>query len=225
MSAAPLCALEAADVPAPSPSLEAITLTCVRGDRRLFHGLSLTLSPGQLLQVEGDNGAGKTSLLRILAGLGMPALGEVRWHGLAIAGQRDAYHRQLLYLGHLGALKDELTPQENLLADAHMAGLAGIDAVRVLEALDRMGLRRIAGLPVRVLSAGQRRRAALTRLLLSPPPLWILDEPFNALDAASVTLLQETLEAHVGGGGMAVLTSHQPVALAHTTPQRLKLAP
>lgn len=205
--------------------LEALGLTCVRGDRRLFHNLSVSLSPGQLLQVEGGNGAGKTSLLRILAGLGHPALGEVRWHGQAITRQRDIYHRHLLYLGHLGALKDELTPLENLLAEARAAGLEGIDAVRVLEALERVGLRRIAGLPVRVLSAGQRRRTALTRLLLSPPPLWILDEPFNALDADSVALLQDTLEAHVASGGMAVLTSHQPLTLAHTTPQRLRLTP
>ena len=225
MCAALSCDQKGVDVATPSPLLEAIGLTCVRGDRRLFHGLSFTLAPGQLLQVEGDNGAGKTSLLRILAGLGLPALGEVRWQGEAIARQRDDYGRALLYLGHLGALKEELTPLENLLADARIAGLDGIDAARVLEALERMGLRRVAGLPVRVLSAGQRRRTALTRLLLSPPALWILDEPFNALDTAAVERLREVLEAHVAGGGMAVLTSHQPLALARTLPQRLRLSP
>lgn len=205
--------------------LDALDLTCVRGDRRLFHRLTLGLAPGQLMQVEGDNGTGKTSLLRILAGLSLPALGEVRWNGRAIASQPDHYHRELLFLGHLGAVKDELSPLENLLTDARTAGLAAIGSDQVLQALDRMGLRRVADLPTRVLSAGQRRRTALTRLLLAPPPLWILDEPFTALDAAAVSLLQETLEAHVTGGGMAVLTSHQPLALARLQPLRLRLSP
>ena len=205
--------------------LEAIDLTCVRGDRRLFRGLSATLSPGELLQVEGENGAGKTSLLRILSGLGLPATGEVRWRGRPIVRERDAYARTLLYLGHLGALKDELTPEENLLSDARIAGAPGIGIVQVLDALDRMGLRRIARLPVRVLSAGQRRRTALTRLLLAPPPLWILDEPFNALDADAATLLRRTLQDHVSAGGMAVLTSHQPLALDGVAVRPLRLAP
>jgi heme exporter protein A len=205
--------------------LEAIELTCVRGDRRLFRHLSATLAPGQVLQVEGENGAGKTSLLRILAGLGLPAAGEVRWMGRSIARERDAYGRALLYLGHLGALKDELTPEENLLSDARIAGLAGVDRTQVRGALERMGLRRVAGLPTRVLSAGQRRRTALTRLLLAPPPLWILDEPFNALDVEAVGLLRRTLQDHVTGGGMAVLTSHQPLALDGVEVRPLRLAP
>jgi heme exporter protein A len=210
---------------ATAPRLEADGLTCVRGDRRLFHQLSLSLGAGQVLRVEGDNGAGKTSLLRILAGLGLPALGEVRWNGLAIARQRERYGRSLLYLGHLGALKDELTPEENLLTDAQLGGWPGVDRDRVLDALDRMGLRRVAALPARVLSAGQRRRTALTRLLLSPAPLWVLDEPFNALDVAAVEQLGRTLSAHTARGGLVVLTSHQPLALDGADLQRLRLAP
>jgi heme exporter protein A len=206
-----------------TPRLEAIGLTCVRGDRRLFHQLSLGLDPGQVLQVEGENGAGKTSLLRILAGLGVPVLGEVRWDGVAIAHQRDTYGQALLYLGHLAALKDELSTQENLLTDAQLGGWPGVDGARVLEALERMGLQRVAGLPSRVLSAGQRRRTALTRLLLSPATLWVLDEPFNALDMAAVDQLGQALTTHTARGGMAILTSHQPLSLDRIDLQRLRL--
>jgi len=208
----------------PPPMLEAFDLTCVRGDRCLFRALHTAVAPGQLLLVEGENGAGKTSLLRILAGLGLPALGRVLWKGQPIARQREAYGQSLLYLGHLGALKDELSPTENLVADARIAGLPDIGTEQVQHALDRMGLRRVADLPVRVLSAGQRRRAALTRLLLAPPPLWVLDEPFTALDSAAVDLLCRTLEAHLAQGGMAVLTSHQPVPLHSASTQRLRLS-
>lgn len=204
--------------------LEALDLTCLRGDRCLFRQLRARVATGQLLLVEGGNGAGKTSLLRILAGLGRPAAGQVLWHGQPIERQREAFGQSLLYLGHLGALKEELSPVENLLADAGIAGLEGIGAEQVSNALDRMGLLRVAGLPVRVLSAGQRRRAALTRLLLAPPPLWILDEPFNALDATAFDLLSRTLEAHLAQGGMAVLTSHQPMALHNADTQRLRLS-
>jgi heme exporter protein A len=208
-----------------SPLLEAVDLTCVRGDRRLFHDLSLTLSPGEVLQVEGENGAGKTSLLRILAGLGQPASGEVRWRGIPIARQREAYGRALLYLGHLGALKEELTGLENLLTDARLAGWPAMDRARVMAALERMGLQRVAALPVRVLSAGQRRRTALTRLLLSPAPLWVLDEPLNALDANAVVQLTDLLQSHTAQGGTVVLTSHQPFGGGHVPLQRLRIAP
>jgi heme exporter protein A len=204
--------------------LQATDLTCVRGDRCLFRQLGLSVAPGQLLLVEGENGAGKTSLLRILAGLGLPALGQVLWRGQPIARQREDYGQALLYLGHLGALKEELSAAENLLADARIAGLPGIGAGQVADALGLMGLKRVAGLPVRVLSAGQRRRAALARLLLEPPPLWILDEPFNALDTTAVDLLGRTLESHLARGGMAVLTSHQPVTLHNADTRRLRLS-
>lgn len=206
-----------------APRLEARGLTCVRGDRRLFHQLSLGLDTGEVLQVEGENGAGKTSLLRILAGLGVPALGEVCWNGVAIAHQRETYGQALLYLGHLAALKDELSPEENLLTDAQMGGWPGVDRSGVLDALDRMGLSRVAALPARVLSAGQRRRTALTRLLLSPATLWVLDEPFNALDRAAVEQLGQALTTHTAQGGMVILTSHQPLSLGRIDLRRLRL--
>lgn len=206
------------------PRLEASDLTCVRGDRRLFHRLSLALDAGQALQVEGENGAGKTSLLRILTGLGLPALGEVRWDGVAIARQRETFGQALLYLGHLAGLKDELTPEENLLTDARLGSWPGVNRSRVLDALERMGLRRVAALPARVLSAGQRRRTALTRLLLSPATLWVLDEPFNALDGAAVDHLMQAFTTHTARGGMVVFTSHQPLSPDRIPLQRLRLS-
>ncbi len=199
--------------------LQAHDLACIRGDRRLFRGLSFELGPGQLLRVEGANGAGKTSLLRLLAGLGLPAAGEVHWQGQPIRRQREAYAQALLYLGHLGGLKDELTAAENLQIEADLAGTPGVDATRISEALGNWGLARQAKLPLRVLSAGQRRRAALARLQLTEAALWILDEPFNALDVDAVAHLGRQIEAHVQQGGLAVITSHMALPIA---PERIK---
>lgn len=207
-----------------SHMLQVHDLACIRGDRRLFRGLSFELGPGQLLRVEGANGAGKTSLLRLLAGLGLPAAGEVRWHGQAIRRQRETYAHALLYLGHLGGLKDELTAAENLQIDADLAGTPGIDATRIDGALAGWGLARQAKLPLRVLSAGQRRRAALARLQLTEATLWILDEPFNALDIDAVAHLGRQIEAHVARGGLAVITSHMDLPIAHVRVQSLRLA-
>ncbi len=193
--------------------LEAHDLACRRGDRRLFSALALTLQPGQLLRVAGANGSGKTSLLRLLAGLALPNAGEVRWRALPIQRQREAYARALFYLGHLGGLKEDLSPLENLRADAGLAGTA-VDDDGLNQALTQWGLARQARLPVRLLSAGQRRRAALARLALVDAPLWILDEPFNALDSDAVAHLGRQIEQHIAGGGMAVVTSHQALPLA-----------
>jgi heme exporter protein A len=204
--------------------LEAIDLTCVRGDRCLFRALNLSVKPGQILFVEGDNGSGKTSLLRLLVGLGLPAGGDVFWQGGSIRHQRERYATFLLYLGHLVALKEELSAAENLRADACLAGLAEITDSQVLLALEQCGLGSVSGLPARVLSAGQRRRAALARLLLSPPPLWILDEPFTALDKGAVELLRHKLEKHLAEGGMAVVASHQDVELRHADSRRVRLS-
>lgn len=204
--------------------LQAVDLACIRGDRRLFRGLHLELGPGRVMRVEGANGAGKTSLLRLLAGLALPAAGEVHWQGQPIRRQREAYAQALLYLGHLGGLKDELTPTENLSLDADLTGSARADPGHVAEALAFWGLTRQAGLPLRVLSAGQRRRSALARLRLSTAPLWILDEPFNALDVAAVAQLGRVIEQHVDGGGLAVVTSHMPLPIAASRVQSLELA-
>lgn len=180
----------------------------------LFRGLRLQLAAGQLLRVEGANGAGKTSLLRLLAGLALPAAGQVHWRGQPIRRQRDAYARELLYLGHLGGLKDELTPVENLAIETDLAGTPGATPQRIAEALSGWGLARQLALPLRVLSAGQRRRAALARLQLSDAALWILDEPFNTLDVHAVAQLGRQIEAHLARGGLAVVTSHMELPIA-----------
>jgi heme exporter protein A len=202
--------------------LEAIDLACLRGDRRLFHGLAFAVGRGELLRVEGANGAGKTSLLRLLAGLGLPDAGEVRWQARPIRQQRERYAQALLYLGHSTGLKDALTPQENLLT---LGAIDGSDTAppRIAAALEAWGLARQRALPVRVLSAGQRRRAALARLTLSQAALWILDEPFTALDAQAVTQLGAQIERHLRGGGLAVVTSHQPLPVQATTVRSLHL--
>jgi heme exporter protein A len=188
--------------------LEAVGVGCVRGDRRLFSGVDLSLSPGRLLRVAGANGSGKTSLLRILCGLLTPAEGEVRWEAQPIARSREDYHRKLLYLGHANGVKDELTPAENLEIAAVLAGIPADRDAR-MAALDAFGLASRADLAVRHLSQGQRRRVALARLALSGTvPLWVLDEPFNALDAQAAARVQRLIAAHVAAGGMAVLTSH-----------------
>ena len=194
--------------------LETHDLACLRGDRRLFRGLNLAVAPGQLLRVEGANGAGKTSLLRLLAGLALPAAGEVHWAGQTIRRQRESYAQALLYLGHLGGLKDELTAAENLQIEADLAGTPGVDAPRIAAALADWGLARQARLPLRVLSAGQRRRASLARLQLTEAVLWILDEPFNALDVDAVAHLGRQIEAHLARGGLAVVTSHMDLPIA-----------
>lgn len=204
--------------------LQAIDLACIRGDRVLFRGLALELDRGQLLRVEGENGSGKTSLLRLLAGLGVPAAGEVRWQGRAVRRQREAFARDLLYLGHLGGLKDELTPTENLRIEAELSGGEPADDARLAAALAGWGLSRQADLPLRVLSAGQRRRAALARLQISPASLWILDEPFNALDVGAVAHLGRQIEQHVAAGGMAVVTSHMDLPIAPAQLRTLRLS-
>lgn len=193
--------------------LEGLELECVRGERRLFSGLSFTLSAGQLLHLSGENGSGKTSLMRILCGLHTPHAGAVRWKGRPIASLDQNYHRDLAYIGHLNGIKDDLTPLENLAVAATLAGMT-VGADRLLGALFTFGVSACADLPLRYLSQGQRRRVALARLALSQTrPLWVLDEPFNALDSAAVTQLRNLLAAHVGAGGMVVLTTHFDLAL------------
>lgn len=193
--------------------LEAANLACVRGDRRLFHGLRLQVEAGASLLVQGANGSGKTSLLRMLTGLTPPAAGEIWWKGDPIRQLEDEYREALLYCGHQNALKDELTAEENLLSAAALAGRPA-DAEAVLEALRQAGLAGYEDVPVRVLSQGQRRRASLTKLLLDHRPIWILDEPLTALDTTAIFWLSGVLDRHLALGGLAVLTSHQELPLA-----------
>jgi heme exporter protein A len=188
--------------------LAASNLSCIRGTQTLFSDLSLQLDAGQWLYLQGENGAGKTSLLRILAGLSLPAAGTVTWQGTPISKQRSDYHADMLYLGHHASLKEDLTLTENLRSLMAMDGLQVSDTA-IREALTRMGLAKRQHLPARVLSAGQKRRGLLARLLLRPAKLWILDEPFNALDVHAIAELQDCLKAHLCTGGLIVLTSHQ----------------
>ncbi|MDP1653948.1 MAG: cytochrome c biogenesis heme-transporting ATPase CcmA [Rhodocyclaceae bacterium] len=192
--------------------LTATALSCVRGERPLFSGLDLAVGAGEWLHVQGENGAGKTSLLRILAGLSPPAAGEIRWQGEPIKALAEDYRRHLLFLGHHGAVKEELTPLENLTLAAQLDGTA-LDAVEALQALARFGLRGREDLAVRFLSAGQKRRVLLARLAVRKATLWILDEPFTALDVKAVEMLSGLIAEHVAGGGMAILTSHQSMPL------------
>jgi heme exporter protein A len=190
--------------------LEAAEIECERGGRKLFGPLSLRLSGGELLRIAGPNGSGKTSLLRILCGLLTPTGGQVKWRGSAIAELREDYSRHLVYLGHAPAVKDELTPAENLDIACRVAGIeAPKDALaRSLSAFA------VPDMPVRKLSQGQRRRAALARLLLSESArLWLLDEPFAALDTSSAAYTEELITRHIGAGGAVVYTTHQPSAL------------
>ena len=200
------------------PVLELRDLACVRGRRRLFRGLNATLAPGQLLRVTGANGAGKTSLLRMMCGLLAPAQGQVLWQGQALPQARDDFHQQLIYLGHAAALKDDLTPLENLQIATRLGGHAS-DEAAARQALADAGLSGREQVPTRTLSQGQRRRAALARLPLGTARLWVLDEPFNALDTVATAWLLGLIEAQLQRGGLVVLTSHQPVALGEHLPQ------
>ena len=176
----------------------------------------------QLLRVRGSNGAGKTSLLRMLCGLLLPTDGQVLWHGKHLAAQREKLGRDLIYLGHAAALKDELSPLENL-ADACALGGRTPAVTELITALQAAGLKGHERTPARRLSQGQRRRSALARLALSQnAPLWILDEPFNALDAVANAWLTSLVEKHLKNAGIVVLTSHQDMQI--DTPSQLDLA-
>jgi heme exporter protein A len=200
--------------------LEADNLECVRGDRRLFAGVGFRLEAGELLYLQGKNGAGKTSLLRMLIGLLPPETGEIRWQGKPIGS--DEFRSDLCYLGHLNAIKEELTPLENLLAAARLADepLSEDDA---LDALEQVGLAGREDLACRYLSQGQKRRVALARLVKEKRPLWILDEPFVALDVAAVDWLAGIISGHLQRGGLAVMTTHQQVTIPAGAVRELRL--
>lgn len=191
-------------------TLEARNLDCRRGGRRVFAGLSFTLASGGALVLRGPNGSGKSSLLRLLAGLGRPAGGSLLWDGVDVAEDRDAHAARLQYLGHQDPLKLALTVTENL---AFWSRLAGADAAMLSAALDAMNIRHLADVSARYLSAGQRRRTNIARILAAGSPLWLLDEPATALDRDSVTRLEAAIASHLAGGGMVVLSTHADLAL------------
>ena len=194
-------------------------LAVVRGDRSLFTGLDFALGAGEFLQVEGPNGSGKTSLLRAVAGLIPPDDGQLWWREELVRRQPQAYHAELAWMGHRPGFKGDLTPMENLRFEAGLRGSprAGTEAL-----LERLGLARLGRLPFRLLSAGQQRRYALARLVLSGATLWLLDEPFTNLDADGRQQVQELVGEHLAAGGLALAASHQDLAVDAPT-QRILL--
>lgn len=204
--------------------LEVINLTCVRGTRLLVRNLNFTATASELIELRGPNGSGKTSLLRILCGLSSPAAGEVRWNGENIRSLGEEYFGMVAYLAHQNAVKDELSAIENLRISTGVAGNS-LNKAQAQEVLERIGLKDRQHLPARVLSAGQRRRLALARLLTSKATLWILDEVLTSLDDAAVRLSREFMSDHIKNGGMAIVATHQDLNLSVERVQRIQLSP
>ncbi|MCP3666171.1 MAG: cytochrome c biogenesis heme-transporting ATPase CcmA [Gammaproteobacteria bacterium] len=202
--------------------LEVVDLECTRGDRRLFSGLSFSLQPGELLHLHGHNGSGKTTLMRTVCGLIQPTAGEIQWNGVNARKQQDEFCRDMLFAGHKNGIKDDLDGVENLRIAATLNGVS-ISENQALDALDKLGLRGHEELPTRVLSQGQKRRVALAQLLVTDAKLWILDEPFTALDKAAVEFLQSVIRDHVANDGMVILTTHQEVSLTQGQVKQLQL--
>jgi heme exporter protein A len=203
--------------------LEIINLDCVRGSRALFRQLNLTLGPGTLLQVEGPNGSGKTSLLRIVCGLMSPEHGEVRWQGANIRSLAEEFSRVFTYLGHRNGIKEELTSLENLRISSALSG-NNLSRQEANDALRQIGLAGREDLPARFLSEGQRRRSALARLITGDTKLWLLDEVLASLDAAAVDLVRSLIEGHLHKGGIAIVATHHDLRLSAGSFQSLELA-
>ncbi|HEX6042933.1 MAG TPA: cytochrome c biogenesis heme-transporting ATPase CcmA [Pyrinomonadaceae bacterium] len=203
--------------------LEVSKLGCVRGDRRLFSGLDLSVPAGTFVQVTGPNGSGKTSLLRILCGLLAPAEGEIKWQGENIRSLGEEYFTSVTYLGHRHGIKDELSGIENLRISNALNGIE-TSKERARSVLERMGLGGRESLPARLLSEGQRRRVALARLLICETRLWLLDEVMTSLDKGAMALIRSLIEEHLAGGGIAIVATHQELQLATGSTMRLELA-
>jgi heme exporter protein A len=207
------------------PLLRAAGLEGQRGERVLFRQLELALAPADVVWLRGRNGRGKTTLLRLLAGLATPAAGVIEFRGVPLARAGAGWRAEMVYIGHTNALKDDLSATEAL---RFVAGLRGRtpDGPTVQQALSRLGVADRARAPVRTLSQGQRRRVALARLALpDPPALWLLDEPFDALDDVGITTLNGLLAEHSARGGAALLTSHQALSLNDPVPRIFDLDP
>jgi heme exporter protein A len=203
--------------------LEVINLTCVRGTRRLFKQLNFSAREGELVELRGPNGSGKTSLLRILCGLATPAAGEVQWNGRSIRKLGEEYFASVAYLGHQNGVKDELTAIENVRVSGAVSGTP-ISEAEAQEILQRVGLVQQQNLPTRVLSAGQRRRLGMTRLLTSRATLWILDEVLTSLDDSAMNLSREFISEHLKKDGIAIVATHQDLNLAAPRIQQLRLS-
>ena len=196
-----------------TPLLEVIDLFCERDERVLFEDLNFSIHPGEVLQVEGPNGSGKTTLLRILSGLSRAYEGQLRWKGQSIDDGRDDFLESLLYFGHLPGVKATLTPEENLRWYAALHPQTDSFSERIFDALEKVGLCGYEDVPCHSLSAGQNRRVSLARLYLSHAPLWILDEPFTAIDKRGVAAKEALIEAHADKGGSVILTTHHELLI------------
>jgi heme exporter protein A len=202
--------------------LEVINLACIRGGRTLFGDLNLSIPAGTFVQVTGANGSGKTSLLRTLCGLLAPERGEVRWQGTDIRKLGEDFATSLTYLGHRNGIKEELTSLENLRVSCGLSG-SKLTRDQAKDALAKTGLAGKEDLPARYLSEGQRRRAALARLVTSNASLWVLDEVLASLDTAAVGLVNSLLQKHLSNGGIAVVATHQELNVSAGSFQRLQL--
>ena len=202
-----------------APLLEARALSFLRQDEPVFAPLDFQLHAGELALVEGDNGSGKTTLLRMLAGLLHVGEGELHWRGEPL--QRDLCAGEILFLGHQLGLKADLSPRENLQIAAGLHGCR--DGSSVAAVLADIGLRGYEDEPVRRLSAGQKKRAALARLLLLPATLWLLDEPYANLDRTGIALVNQLLETHTATGGAALVTSHGTVSFHGGEPRHIRM--
>ncbi|MCY4221081.1 MAG: cytochrome c biogenesis heme-transporting ATPase CcmA [Thiotrichales bacterium] len=204
-----------------NPLLEAVDLSCSRGHRTLFENLALQVSGGEVVQILGANGSGKTTLLRVLCGLQPPAAGSLRWRGRDMSPGAPEVYAEVQFIGHAGGVKLDLTPRENL--DVAIALGGRPTGTTVATALARLGIGKFGRRPVRTLSVGQRQRVALARLLTCASLLWVLDEPFTALDADGVSIVDAMLYEHIRAGGAAIITSHHPVALGRVTPRPVSI--
>lgn len=204
-------------------TLTADNLVGVRGDRLLFEKLNFNLSNGTVLYLQGENGSGKTTLLRTICGLSKPYEGNINWCGENINLLAEEYSKHVLYIGHLAGIKEDLTALENLQFSLALSG-ADISTDKAAETLKMLGLAKGLNLPTRMLSQGQKRRVALARLWLQELPLWILDEPFTALDASATSLLKQKIEAFANDGGIVVMTTHQEVTMNVPKFEQLRLS-
>ena len=201
--------------------LETTDLSCSRGDRLLFEGLAISIRAGEVVQIHGPNGSGKTTLLRVLCGLQPPTAGGIRWRGRDVSPGAPEVRADIQYIGHAGGVKLDLTPRENI--DVAIALSARQTGTTAGGALSRLEIGKFGDTPLRTLSAGQRQRVALARLLTCAGALWVLDEPFTALDAGGVAIIDAMLHEHAESGGAAVITSHHPVALGQVTPRLVRI--
>ena len=199
--------------------LSANDLTLIRGESCLFEGLGFALNPGELLLLEGQNGSGKTSLMRAIAGMLSLESGEILWNDIPVTRQRQEFHGALVWLAHRTGLKGDLTLVENLRFEGVLRPQGNADPAAIYK---RLGISRLRSLPLRSLSAGQQRRVALARMLLADVPLWLMDEPFTNLDREGRTLVMELIEEHLASGGMCVLAAHQDVDI-NATVNRVRL--